>query len=144
MAAKKRSKVPAKRGRPTLYSPEIAVRICAEMAEGKSLRSICEADDMPPASTVCTWLADNREGFAEHYTRAAQARALRWADEIVEIADGETDAQDRRVKIEARKWIVSKLLPRTFGDKVEHEHTGPQGGPLHVTVTHKVVDAGGG
>jgi hypothetical protein len=35
------------------------------------------------------------------------------------------DMVDRsRLQIDARKWILSKLLPKKYGDKVEHEHSG--------------------
>jgi hypothetical protein len=42
-----------------------------------------------------------------------------WADEIVELADrGELDPRDRQVRIDARKWIMSKLAPRRYGDRL--------------------------
>ena len=53
-------------GRPSHYSPELAVLICARMGEGESLRSICRDDAMPALSTVFRWLAGDRE-FQEQY-----------------------------------------------------------------------------
>jgi hypothetical protein len=61
-------------GRPTDYTSDLAVLICSLMAEGKSLRSICEQEEMPGKSTVFRWLADRKE-FQEQYARAASARA---------------------------------------------------------------------
>lgn len=44
MSERKRKK---KLGRPTIYTPELAASICAELACGKSLRTVCKANDMP-------------------------------------------------------------------------------------------------
>jgi hypothetical protein len=55
--------------RPTEYTPEIAAQICRELAEGRSLRSICQANDLPGASAVFRWL-DEQEAFREQYARA--------------------------------------------------------------------------
>lgn len=57
---------------------------------------------------------------AERYARATEKRAEWYAEQIAEIADDpELDPQDKRVRIDARKWIACKLIPRRFGDKQE-------------------------
>ena len=143
MAAKKRSKVPA-RGRPEAYSREVADAVLVSLLD-KSLRETCSEESMPSKSTVMKWVATGVDDFADRYAQVMRVRAMGWSEELVDIADDkELDPQDRRVRIDTRKWLLSKVLPRVYGDKIEHEHTGPAGGPLHVTVTHKVVDAGGG
>jgi len=35
----------------------------------------------------------------------------------------------KRVQIDTRKWMLSKMLPKIYGDKVVQEHTGSGGGP---------------
>lgn len=35
-----------------------------------------------------------------------------------------------RLRIDTRKWYLSKVLPKIYGDKVTNEHTGLDGGPL--------------
>jgi hypothetical protein len=58
-------------------------------------------------------------------TRAREDQADTLADEILDIADDSSlDPSDRRVKIDARKWIASKLKPKTYGDKVQAELSG--------------------
>jgi hypothetical protein len=42
-------------GKPTDYTAELAARICAELATGRSLRDVCRDDDMPHESTVRAW-----------------------------------------------------------------------------------------
>ena len=43
-----------------------------------------------------------------------------WADQIVDIADDdELDPRDRQIRTAVRQWLMSKLSPRRFGDKVQ-------------------------
>src|SRR5690242_3251509 len=68
------------------FTQQVADRICEELANGSSLRSICLADDMPSVSTVCRWLSENAQ-FREQYAYAREAQADTLADEILDIAD---------------------------------------------------------
>lgn len=120
-------KVTKLRGRPSGYSVEEADMICAWIADGKSLRSYCR-EHAREAVTVYRWLREEKE-FALRYARAHDDRADSLADEIVDIADeavGGTndDIQAARLRIDARKWVSSKLKPQKWGDKVEVEQKG--------------------
>jgi hypothetical protein len=58
------------------------------------------------------------------------------ADELVEIADGSGDDSEKftnrdRLRIDTRKWLLSKALPKVFGDRFIQEHVGPNGGPIN-------------
>jgi hypothetical protein len=108
-----------KGGRPPNPStPQIKARICLEIAEGKSLRNICLADDMPALETVRVWLALDAE-FSVQYARAREEQADYYADEIIEIADTAEDANLARLRIDARKWKASKLRPKKYGEKLD-------------------------
>lgn len=129
----------AKRGRPTVYTPETAEEVVRRLAEGETLREICRDDHMPTEGAVRGWVVDDREGFASRYAHAREAQAMRWADEIAEIADdGSNDWMERnvgdgetitvadhehiqrsRLRVDTRKWLLSKVLPKVYGDKVE-------------------------
>jgi hypothetical protein len=98
-------------------------RVCREIAEGKSLRSICEAEDMPSAETIRVWLLDDGE-FSGQYARAREEQADYYADEIIDIADRAKDANLARLQIDARKWKASKLQPKKYGDKIDLNHSG--------------------
>lgn len=135
-------------GRPSDYTAEIAESICHQITRGMSLREICAADGMPVRDTVYHWLTKHNE-FSDRYARACQLRAEYWAEEIVEISDdGRNDWMDRQVapgvvrkmpdpevvnrsklRVDTRKWLMSKLQPKKYGDKITQEHTGPDGGP---------------
>ena len=104
-------------GRPSTYTEEMANRICDKLTEGISLRKLCMQDDFPTASTVYVWLDRNPE-FAERYARAREAATEDMLEEIFEIADDpKLDVQDKRVRIDTRKWAMGKLKPKKYGDK---------------------------
>ena len=109
-------------GRPPVWTPKVVapikVRVCRELAEGKSLRAICQAEDMPTADTVRLWLIEDAT-FAAHYTRAREEQADYYADEIIEISDTEDDANKARVRIDARKWVAGTLRPKKYGEKLD-------------------------
>lgn len=133
-------------GRPTKHSVELASQICALLAEGKSLREICRDENMPAESTVRLWVVDDRDGFSAQYARAREAQADYWAEQIVEIADDGTndtytdkDGNERtdqeviarsRLRVDTRKWLMARMAPKRYGDKITQEHTGADGGPV--------------
>lgn len=122
---------PRKIGRPSLYTDEIANRICTDIALGKSLVRICSAEDMPSRTTVFQWLDNNAE-FANKYARARMAQADTYADEIVDLADKAEDANLARLQIDARKWTAAKLRPNRYSERFLNEHTGRDGAPIAV------------
>lgn len=126
---KARTKPAIKTGRPSSYTPKIADEICRRLAEGESLRSICEEKAMPSRESVRRWLLDN-ETFRGQYARAREDQADAYADDVVRIADLELDPNRARVRIDARKWAAGKLKPKVYGDKVVNEHSGPDGTPI--------------
>ena len=105
-------------GRPSGFTQEIADTICERIADGESLRSICAADDMPNKATVFKWLAAFPT-FSDQYARARETQADSLFDDVLTIADSsQDDPQDRRVRIDARKWMAGKLRPKVYGDKI--------------------------
>jgi hypothetical protein len=122
-------------GRPSEYTPEMAATICARLAEGEPLTRMCKEPDMPNVVTVYRWMAKHEE-FCKLYARAREDQADTMADQIIDIADETGDPHDKRVRVDARKWIAAKLKPKRYGDK--QIHTGPDGESapvLHVTAT---------
>lgn len=111
-----------KTGRPTDYTKDMADKICEKIANGRSLRSICAEDGMPPMKTIYRWLEANEE-FRHQYARARDKQADYFAEEIIEIADSaeaESAAVSKaKLQIDARKWAASKIAPKKYGDKTE-------------------------
>jgi len=141
-----------KRGRPTTFEEATGHKIIERMANGESLRAICRDEDMPHEATVRGWVIDGgemddsdpRHSFSTQYARAEQMRAMKWADEIVDIADDGTNdfvksqnadgkdisvldqehVQRSRLRVDTRKWIVAKMLPKVYGDKMKIDAEG--------------------
>tara|TARA_Y100000310_G_scaffold42544_1_gene39826 strand:+ start:78 stop:617 length:540 start_codon:yes stop_codon:yes gene_type:complete len=125
------------------YDEAQALEICVRMVEGETLKEICTDSELPSLRTVYRWLA-KEPTFWHAYARAREAQTDRMADEIVEIADdaandytervgrdGEVErvldpenVQRSRLRIDTRKWLMSKFAARRFGDKVQLEMTG--------------------
>ncbi len=111
-------------GRPTDYTPELADRICEQLADGMSMGKVCEADDMPAKRTIFNWLRTNEE-FLHQYERAKEESADSMTDDMLDISDNLSgDTQRDRLRVDTRKWIASKLKPKKYGDYQKHEHTG--------------------
>lgn len=139
----------AKTGRPSGLTKETADAVCSRLAKGESLRSIARDKGMPSVSMVLRW-AESNEAFREQYARARGDGQDAIAEEILDIADdGRNDWVERenargethvvldrehversKLRVDARKWLLSKLAPRKYGDKVTTELTGPNGGPV--------------
>lgn len=135
MAGRKRPVIEAKiAGRPSKYSEDVADTICALISEGKSLRSICEREDMPCRLTVFRWLREH-QGFCDQYAHARDAAADWHAEAIIEIADTAVDKEDapaKKLRVDARMWVAAKLKPRVYGTNTRQELTGANGGPIEM------------
>jgi hypothetical protein len=122
-------------GRPSTYTDEMGDKICDLLTQGMSLRKICESDDFPNASTVYVWL-DRFPSFAERYTRAREAATEDMLEDILSIADDpQIEVQDKRVRIDTRKWAMGKLKPKKYGDKQQVEVGNKDGEALEIKST---------
>lgn len=123
--------------RPSEYTQELADRICELLADGQSMRKVCENDWAPDKASVFRWLRKYPE-FCDQYTRAKEESADSMSDDMNDIADdARNDWMERldeegkpkgwqvngehiqrsRLRIETRKWLASKLKPKKYGDK---------------------------
>ena len=122
----------------TVEKKEIAVKeILLEIMKGRSLTSILKTDergDLPSKVTFFEWLKEDEE-LTNQYARASEIRADIIFDDILAIADENTNdtsinengievvnndvIQRSRLRIDARKWVLSKMNPKKFGDKTD-------------------------
>jgi hypothetical protein len=132
--------------RPTIFNKKLGSNICKRIAEGESLRTIVKDEDMPSASSICRWLLDeDKKEFWEQYEKARNVQAELMFDELLEIADDGTNdwvekqyadkvvevidsehIQRSRLRVDTRKWYLSKVLPKKFGDKIDLTSLGEQ------------------
>ena len=126
---------------------QLAEVVCESMRDGLSLRKACIEIGIT-ASTFLEWVSKD-EVLADQYTRAREAMLDKMADELLEIADapvgttdtGSTDSgavQKQRLQVDSRKWLLSKLAPKKYGDKVEQTLLGADGGAVQVAGTINV------
>ncbi len=139
----KKIKEPKKIGRPTKYTPAMAERICELIATtDMGYRRLSEIyADLPDRVNVNLW----RRKFPEFRHQYAQAKAEQIdciIEEIIDIADDATNdymkhidektgceswklngehIQRSRVRIDTRKWLAAKLVPKVYGDAKEKE-----------------------
>ena len=83
------------------------------------------------------WLEAHLE-FRDQYARARELQAEHWAEEIIEIADdsrndfiekegraaleAESENINRsRLRVDTRKWLMARLAPKKYGDRVTNE-----------------------
>lgn len=114
----------AKTGRPSDYLPEVAADICALLADGESLRKVCERPGMPGKATVFRWLAQHEE-FRDQYAKATETRADAIFEDMFDIADSVSEeaaaVAKARLRIDTRKWALARMNPKKYGDKVSQE-----------------------
>jgi hypothetical protein len=119
-------------GRPSTYTEEMGNLICDKLTEGMSVRKLCKMDGFPNPSTIYVWI-DRFPEFAERYARARETATEDMLEDILEIADDPTiDTQEKRVRIDTRKWAMGKLKPKKYGEKTTHEVGNKEGETLKV------------
>jgi len=98
------------------------------------LKSICRDEGMPNDRAVRSWALEDVQGFSRAYERARFVGYMAMADEIIALSDDKTSdtivdgegirrpdhaaVQRSRLQVDSRKWLLSKALPKIFGDKV--------------------------
>jgi len=117
--------------------------ILLEIEEGASLRSILRREDMPGRTVFFEWLNEDEEK-ANQYARATEQRAESIFEEILDIADDSSNdfaladigdgiqvekfnsehVQRSRLRVDARKWMLGKMQPKKYGDKMDFTTNG--------------------
>lgn len=141
----KKKAVKRQKGRPTIFTTKLGELINFRIAEGESLRNICLDETMPNRSSVHLWLIQGKaeeatqelKDFSDQYELAVEVRAENMFDELEAIADdGSNDWMEKelnnghiidvvnsehiqrsRLRTDVRKWKLSKMLPKRFGDR---------------------------
>src|SRR5947207_11944667 len=129
--------------RPSGYNAKRAERVLTAVADGATL-SAAAASCKVPRQTVRTWLGAH-PAFAASFEAAKAVRIEVLAEQIEARANeaqqiAEAAAKNGgnpnaavaalRVELESKRWLLSKLAPRTYGDRNQVELTGRDGAPL--------------
>lgn len=117
-------------------------KVIFEISEnGLSLRKALEINSMS-SRTFDDMIIESEEN-KQHYERAREKRADKIFEEILEISDdgtndtiaihkGETEFEIEnkewvnrsKLRVDARKWMLSKMLPKKYGEKIEVDNKG--------------------
>lgn len=148
---RKRPEDKKKAGRPTTYTPELASLICELVSSSThGLEKLCILhDELPPKKTVNAWRHKYPE-FRAQYAQAKCEQADLLAEECLDIADDDThdtkiNAEGyevcnteyiarSRLRIDTRKWLAAKLLPKQYGQAAEEKK------PVSETLVEKLLD----
>jgi hypothetical protein len=129
-------KEPKKSGRPTLYSKELADKICKLISTNhRGLTTLIRVHNLPDAQTIYNWL-NTYADFFDNYMRAKQEQAHVLADELLELTNkiptyNDKDGNERidagmlgraKLQAEALRWSAARLAPKWYGDS-KHEET---------------------
>ena len=125
-------------GRPAIYNLELGKKICRAISISTSgLERICsENPDFPAPSVIYEWKIDY-PAFAECYAQAKRNQADLLVEEINNISDdssrdtvvnkhGEATCDKEwiarsRLRVDTRKWLAAKLIPRVYGENSKTE-----------------------
>jgi hypothetical protein len=126
--------------------PAVMAEILERLSAGDLVKDICsdarrEVDPgFPPAYVVYGWCSSDPDDFGAQFKQARRAGLDIRAEKLVEIAADE--ARDFQINdkgrivfnghavrraetiINTEKWLLSKMAPDTYGDRVELKHSG--------------------
>lgn len=144
-------------GRPSDFNQELAETFCERIATSeRGVRRVCEEDaDMPDESTIYRWIA-RHDSFREMYARAKELQCYPIAERMRDVAaDGRNDwmeIKDREgecvgyrengeairrsaLRVDTDKWLLAKLAPKKYSDRIQQEISGKDGAPFTVVVS---------
>jgi len=122
-------------------------QIIQKISEGMSLRSALKSGKYPSRTIFLGWIDSNKE-WQNQYARACEMRTELKFESIEQDyseepqRDEETGRIDpswvslQRLKIDSKKWMLSKMNPKKYGDKldVEQKHEG------EITITRRIIN----
>jgi hypothetical protein len=94
------------------------------LEQGMALRQACKEADIPEPSRVLDIVRSDAT-FAAQYTRAREIGYTLLGDDLQQVSDDTSiPADHRRIMVDTRKWMLSKMLPKIYGDRLDLNHSG--------------------
>ena len=119
---------------------QIVAKVFDQMVNGVSVNEIFKAKSMPRRSTFYKWLIEN-PAFSDNYAMVLRQRADMLFDDMLQIADTPLEGittkimkdgaieitkadmlGHRKLQIDARKWVLAKMNPKKYGDRVINDN----------------------
>jgi hypothetical protein len=141
----------ASRGQPTKFTPDKAKEIFDRIADGEAARAVAGSVGLTN-SAFWVWI-DSKPDYQEQYAISKQRAMEKMADEILSISDDSTGdekfitdsngkvipvcntefVQRSKLRVDTRKWLMSKLAPKKYGERSTTELVGKDGKDLPIT-----------
>ena len=138
-------------------TPEIIDEILSRVTKGEAIVKICgkDRDDFLPSEVSWYKWLDADEELVQRYARACEARSEKLFEEILDIADDGTNdykstedgglllnsehIQRSRLRVDSRKWMLAKMQPKKYGDKITQDNTSSDGsmGALFASINER-------
>lgn len=113
-------------------------RIIERVAEGESIKTIAEG--LGISRSFLSWKINAIPGVKERLVEARKARADKWGEEAIEIADNVKEDPNAinkaRLRIDSRKWLAGVDDPDRFAQKQQQVNISIGG--LHLDALRKV------
>lgn len=161
-----RSKKAHPAGGPGIFTDKLGEELCERMCNGEAPSVICKDPKMPTYSTVIKWTLSDDPKYEAFRIMFEEAKKIMWlyhADQMLNIADDSTNdyidrynkfteetervfdnenSQRSKLRIDTRKWLLAKMLPHVFGEKVDVSVGGRDGKPIAIAaITMNAEDA---
>lgn len=125
----------------------LVAEILERIMSGESVNVICSEPGMPARKTFYLWIIED-DALRERYEFALNSRTHAMAEDLLDIADmpvpttpmGTTDTgavAKQRLQVDTRKWLLSKLAPKKYGDKVQL--SGDADNPIAIQKIERVI-----
>jgi hypothetical protein len=124
--------------------------VLSKLGNGQSLRSVLDQTrdkDLLPCRTIFNEWLGNSEILATQYARACEARQDLIFEECLTIADddsGDATVNEKgqisldaefvarsRVRIGTRQWMLGKMNPKKYGERIQQDVTIHEDQPLY-------------
>ena len=119
-----------------MVSRETAITIIGMLADGVPVVQSCRDLGVNRSEL---YLALDREGLTDMLARAREEYAEARVAEMQNIAETVEDVARAKLLCDNIKWETARVAPKKYGDKVQNEHTGKDGGPIEQAVSISVT-----
>lgn len=118
-------------------SRETAITIIAMLADGKPVVQSCRELGVVRSDL---YLAIDREQLTDMLARAREEYAEARVEEMQNIAETVEDVSRAKLLCDNIKWETCRIAPKRYGDKIQNEHTGPNGGAIKIQSARDLTD----
>jgi hypothetical protein len=122
------------------WSKELQTSILQGIESGLTLRQVAKQNDISD-SLILKHVREDEE-FCKQYTRVLELRTDSDFEGLIDLVDEEPERGKfgidpawvnlQRMRVDTRKWALSKRNPKKYGERIQQEHTGADGGPLQI------------